>query len=178
MYLLIFFSLSIGIGKHHIVIFFNVWYVMILITVFVESTSAVVLSPSGNVSVCPGSQPSFRCSTNLRFLEWNITTYQSGMSHSRRHAFTSISQPNVQLTVNGNLFNITRISAAGSVQIISTVTTTVNKIVADTINGTRIRCTGREVGSSPTDNSTSVATVHVITPNIGMSIFNVCNNNY
>ena len=124
--------------------------------------SAVVLSPSGDVSVCPGGQISFRCSTNLRFLEWNITAYQSGMLGSRRHILTSISQSHVQLTINGDSFSITRISADGSYPIVSTVTA--DNVLAVTI---KIRCTGHEVESSLPENSTSVATVNVIMPSQG-----------
>ena len=62
----------------------------------------VILSPSGAVFVYPGGQLSFRCSTNLRYLEWNITVFQSltGMSDSRRQliTFVSVDSP---LTISG-----------------------------------------------------------------------------
>ena len=43
--------------------------------------------------MCPGGQLSFRCSTNLQYLEWNITVFQSltGMSDSRRQLITLVS---------------------------------------------------------------------------------------
>ena len=131
---------------------------------FIDTT--VILTPSGNVSVCPGSQLSFRCNTNRSFLEWNITAYQSGTSDSKRHILTSISQSHAQLTINGSSFSITRISADGFYPIVSTMTT--DNVLANPI---KIRCTGHEVGSSFSENSTSVATVNIIMPSQGMYIF-------
>ena len=124
-----------------------------------------MLSPSGEASMCPGDHLSFTCSTNLTFLEWNITTFQSGTS--RRQIMTAISQSNVQLTINGHSFSITRTSDDGSYPIVSTLV--VANIPADlTINSTRIRCAGQEVGRPLTENSTSVAVIHVIMPNLGI----------
>ena len=124
-----------------------------------------MLSPSGEASVCPGDQLSFTCSTNLTFLEWNITTFQSGTS--RRQIMTAISQSNVQLIINGHSFSITRTSDDGSYPIVSKLV--IANVPADlTINSTRIRCTGQEVGHPFTENSTSVAVIHVIRPNLGI----------
>ena len=127
-----------------------------------------MLSPSGEVFVCPGSQFSFRCSTNSSFLEWNITAYQSNVSHRYIVTSMAISQSNVQLTIHGHLFSITRISATGSLPIVSVMT--VANVLDNymmSVNGTRIRCTGREVDSSVSENSTSVAIIHIIMPSQG-----------
>ena len=131
----------------------------------------MTLSPSGVVSVCPGGQLSFRCSTNSSFLEWNITAnYPSDESH--RHIITSrLSHPDWQRTINGHLFSITRTSAAGSSPIVSAMT--VANVMDDltmSINGTRVRCTGHETESSVSENSTSLATIYVIMPSQGIII--------
>ena len=62
----------------------------------------VILLPSGTVFVCPGGQLSFRCSTNLRYLEWKITVFQllTGMSDSRRQLITLVSVDS-PLTISG-----------------------------------------------------------------------------
>ena len=41
-----------------------------------NSAEEVVLSPSGEISVCPGEDPGplvFMCTTNQCFIEWNVT---------------------------------------------------------------------------------------------------------
>ena len=37
---------------------------------------ATVLSPSKVTSVCPGEQLEFTCSTNLDYIQWNVTVVQ------------------------------------------------------------------------------------------------------
>ena len=120
--------------------------------------SQVMLSPSGDVSVCPGAQLSFRCSTNLRFLEWNITVN----IQSKRIPVTSLSQFSSPFIINGHSFNVTRNSADEAYSLISTVA--VSNVVAD-LNGTRVNCTEIE-GSTQVDSSTSVATINVLTPHL------------
>ena len=122
-----------------------------------------MLSPSGSVFACPGSQLSFTCSTNLDILEWNITV---GMLRSRRQLVTDISRFDLPLMINSHSFNVTRDSADRSKPIISTLTTSA---VTSDLNGTIISCTG--VGGS--ESSTMVATINVITPDIRMFEFSM-----
>ena len=103
---------------------------------------------------CPGSQLSFRCSTNFTFLEWNITIFQSGRHNSRRQLVTPVSQLDLHLTINGHIFNITRNSVYNAHPLISTLTVT--NVITD-LNNTRVNCT--DIGSSLAETSTSVATL-------------------
>ena len=125
--------------------------------------SRVMLSPSGDVSACPGSRFSFRCSTNLDILEWNITV---GMFPSRRQLVTDISRFDLPLMINSHSFNVTRDSSDRSKLIISTLTT--SAITSD-LNGTMIICT--DVGGA--ESSTLIATIKVITPDLSMFRFSI-----
>ena len=116
-----------------------------------------MLSPSGVVSVCPGGQFSFRCSTNLRFLEWNVTIFQSGRPDSRRQLVTATTELELDLLISGYLFNITKISAYNSKPLTSTLTIA---MVAINLNATRIKCA--EIGNSPTETSVSMAIINII----------------
>ena len=120
-----------------------------------------MLSPSGEVSVCPGGQISFTCSTNLGFLEWNVTVLQSEPpnSYSRRQLITPGSQLDLHLVINEHIFNITRNSTDNARPLVSTLT--VANAVAD-LSATKINCT--DIGSSITITSTSLATISVINP--------------
>ena len=119
--------------------------------------SQVMLSPSRDVSVCPGSQLSFRCSTNLSFLEWNVTTFQLGKPDSRRQLVTAATELELDLLISRHLFNITRTSAYNSYPLTSTLTVA---MVVTNLNATRIKCA--EIGNSPTETSASVATINII----------------
>ena len=122
-----------------------------VIIVFIESQ--VMLSPSGDVSVCPGGQLSFRCSTNLRFLEWNITVFRLGRSDSKRQLVTTVTELELDLMISGQAFNniITRNSALNLLPLISMLT------ISNTLAANKIKCT--EIGSSLVETSTSVATL-------------------
>ena len=120
--------------------------------------SNVVLSPSGEVSVCPGNQLSFSCSTNLGYLEWNVTMYQSGAPYSRKQRVYPTSSFAHSLMVNGYSFRVTRDSVDGSRPINSTLT--VN--ATTDLNGTDIYCSS-EQRSSP-----AAVTIHLITPDLSM----------
>ena len=125
-----------------------------------------MLTPAGELSVCPETQLSFRCNTNLTYLEWNVTIFQSGTPHSRTLLVFSTSFFTFPLFVNGHSFRVTRDSISGALPIISTLT-----VVDATVelNGTTIHCT--EERSSPTAealSSTLVASIHINTPNLSM----------
>ena len=106
--------------------------------------SRVMLSPSGEVSVCPGSQLSFTCSTNLRYLDWNITIFQplTGASDSRRQLLTFVSEDS-PLTISGYSFSVTRNSADNYYPPISTLTV---PSAVDDLHNAKINCT--EIGST------------------------------
>jgi hypothetical protein len=126
------------------------------------SVSRVMLSPSGEVFVCPGSQLSFRCSTNLRYLEWNVTIFQllTGTSDSRRQLLTYVSVDS-PLTISGYTFSVTRNSADKSYPLISTLT--VPSAVND-LHNAKINCT--EIGSTLAETNTSIAVINVINPDL------------
>ena len=122
--------------------------------------SQVMLLPSGEVSVCPGNQLSFRCSTNFSLLEWDITVFQSGVHHNRQQFVTPISPLHSTLTISSrHFFNIARSSDQNANPLISTLT--IVNAMAD-INATIINCT--EIGSSRAESSTSKATMNIINP--------------
>ena len=122
--------------------------------------SNVVLSPSGEVSVCPGNQLSFSCSTNLGYLEWNVIMYQSGAPYSRKQRVYPTSSFAHSLMVNGYSFRVTRDSVDGSRRINSTLT--VN--ATTDLNGTDIYC----YSSSEQGSSLAAVTIHLITPDLSM----------
>ena len=107
-----------------------------------------MLSPSGEVSVCPEGALSFRCSTNLDVLEWNITV---GMLPSRRQLVTGISRFDSPLMIKHHAFNITRNSTDGSRPIVS-ILAIANE--SRDMNGTRVSCT--DVGGPESESSTSI----------------------
>ena len=86
--------------------------------------SRVMLSPSGDVSVCPKSQVLFRCSTNSTFLEWIITISQSGRLRSKRQVITAKtgSLIDLDLIISEHVFNITKTSAYNSYPLESVLT--------------------------------------------------------
>ena len=121
-----------------------------------------MLSPSEDVFVCPGSQLSFRCSTNLRYLEWNVTLFRSlsGTSDSKRLLITSVSVDTL-LIISGYSFSVTRNSADNFYPLISTLTV---PSVVDDLSNAKINCT--EVGSSLAQTNTSIATINIISPDL------------
>lgn len=124
-----------------------------------------MLTPSGDVSACPGSQLSFRCSTTLPFLEWNITVVQSGIFHNEKLIVTSISQFDMPLHVTTHSFTVMRNSADRSYPLISTLT--IDNVVSS-LNDTRVNCT--EVGNSLAETDTSIATIHIISSDLSKYI--------
>ena len=125
-----------------------------------------MLSPSGEVFACPGSQLSFRCSTSLRYLEWNVTIFQplTGTSDSRRQllTFVSVDSP---LIISGHTLSVTRNSADNSYPLISTLTV---PSTVDGLHNARINCT--EIGSSLAEKDTSIAVINVISPDLSRFI--------
>ena len=111
-----------------------------------------MLSPSGDVPVCPGSRPSFRCSTNLTFLEWIITVPLSGSLQSRRQVVTADTQLALDLIIEGHVFNITRNSALGSYPLESVLTITNAMAI---LSATKINCTEKSL----VEKSSSLITV-------------------
>ena len=127
-----------------------------------------MLTPAGELSVCPGAQLSFSCSTNLTYLEWNVTVFQSGTPHSRTLLVFSTSFFTFPLFVNGHSFGVTRDSASGALPIVSTLT-----VVDATVdlNGTTIHCSTEERISPTALSSTLMASIHINTPNLSMLYF-------
>ena len=110
-----------------------------------------MLSPSGDVTVCPGSRPSFRCSTNLTFLEWIITVPLSGSFRSKRQVITADIQLDLDLVIEGHVFNITRNSTFGSYPLESVLTIANATAILSAI---KINCTEKS-----SDKSSSLITI-------------------
>lgn len=117
-----------------------------------------MLSPSGVVPVCPGGQLSFICSTNLTYLEWNITVSQSGKPKSEQQLVTAVTQFGLDLTISGHVFNIIRNSTLNSYPLVS-VLTVANAV--SSLAATKIKCT--EMGlSSLVEETSSIAIINII----------------
>ena len=114
-----------------------------------------MLSPSGDVTVCPGSRPSFRCSTNLTFLDWIITVPLSGSLQSRRQIVTANTQLALDLVIEGHVFNITRNSTLGSYPLESVLTIANATAI---LSATKINCTEKSSDKS----SSLIAIVDII----------------
>jgi hypothetical protein len=126
----------------------------------------VILSPSGEVSVCPGEDALFfMCTTNRSFIDWNVTLIlESGERISRTRLISSNIQVSVSpLVVKGTSFNIT--AQAGS---LLTSTLTAPEPVSD-LNGTEVSCTAIE--DSLVDAVTASTTIRVIEGGKYASIF-------
>ena len=124
-------------------------------------TEEVVLSPSGDVSVCPGedSEPLvFMCTTNRSFIEWNVTlVLESGERISRTRLVTSGIQVSAPLVITGISLNITiHGSVPGSRLLTSTLTAP--DPISD-LNGTEVSCTA--IDDSRDDAVTASTTIHV-----------------
>ena len=133
----------------------------------------VILSPPGEVSVCPGEDPGplvFMCTTNRSFIEWNVTlVLESGERISRRRLVTSGIQVSAPLVVNGISFNITvQGSITGSWLLTSTLTAP--EPISD-LNGTEVSCT--TIDRSLDDAVTASTTIHVSNGGKFVSI-NIC----
>ena len=106
--------------------------------------------------MCPGSRLSFRCSTNLTLLEWIITISQSGRPTSEKLAVTAETRLDLNLVIDGHVFNISRNSPYLSYPLVSVLT--ISNAVA-TLTATKINCTGR---AESAERSSSIAIIDII----------------
>ena len=85
--------------------------------------------------MCPGGHLSFNCSTNLNFIEWNVTISQSGRPDTRRQLaiVTPATKLESYLIINGHTFNITRSSPPDILPLTSTLA------VSNTVAATKIK---------------------------------------
>ena len=120
--------------------------------------SSTVLSTPEVVSVCPGKNLHFICSTNRSFIEWNITILrpESGQKESRSKLVSDIS-PVATLIVYGTVFNIARNSSLRSCPLTSTLS--VANVTTD-LNGTIVNCTSIE--HSTLEKNSLLTTIHII----------------
>ena len=116
----------------------------------------VILSPPGEVSVCPGEDSlAFMCTTNRSFIEWNVTlVLESGERISRTRLVPRKSSGQI-LMIKGTPFNITSIAGPGS---LLSSTLTAPEPITD-LNGTEVSCTA--IDESRDDAVTASATIHV-----------------
>ena len=115
-------------------------------------------NPAGVVSVCPGEDLHFICSTNLSIIEWNITVVQSesGQADSRTKFVTDISPPST-LVVSGISFTLTRNSTLRSRPLTSIAS--IANVTAGS-NGMIVKCTATEQLTS--ERESSLVTIDVI----------------
>ena len=111
------------------------------------------------VSVCPGGDLNFTCTTNLTFIEWTVAIYnstsQSTVSRTRLLSSTGQFDPLLNIIPANRTFIIARKSSEPFVTALS-----VQGVAAD-LNGTTVNCT--DIGrSSQAESSTSVTAIHVI----------------
>ena len=123
----------------------------------------MTLAPDGIVSVCPGGSLTFTCTTNRTFIQWTVTIYNSTselrISRTRLLSRTAQFDPVLNITRANRTFSIARTSNEPF-----TSTLSVQHVAAD-LNQTMINCT--DFGSSISEMSTSVTTIHVIGRKIG-----------
>jgi hypothetical protein len=84
----------------------------------------VMISPPGVASVCSGDQLELTCTTPGTFLEWNFFLVPEGGTTARRYDrtlhSTSFPAPS-DLEVNTITFTFSRISAEGSLPLVSRI---------------------------------------------------------
>ena len=114
--------------------------------------------------VCPGAQLDVTCSTDRKFLNWNITippsASDSGEAVNRSRLLSSTSQTSGLLMVGMKQFNI---SIRSTVDPFSSVLSYTNA-TAD-LNGTVINCSDK--GNSTEESDSSMVIVHITTADLG-----------
>ena len=116
--------------------------------------------------VCPDSDLVFTCSTERRFIEWNVTVIDSaGMRISRTRILSDTTQSRAlsPLIVIGKQFNLTIRTLVDMPHTLSSELLIFN--TSSDLNGTEIRCT--DYGNTQEDSSTSLSTLTVIGPEFG-----------
>ena len=115
-------------------------------------------SNPGAVSVCPGENLHFICSTNQSFIEWNITILQpeSGQKQSRTKLVSDIS-PLAMIIINGTTFDTARNSSSGSRPLISTLSVA---NVTSNLNETTVNCTS--IGHTTLEAESLITSIHII----------------
>ena len=114
----------------------------------------VIPLPHDTVSACPGEQLLFKCTvTNTTSLMWEVTIPLLGENNVGRRIVTYTTQMIQPITIlsyppMGISFNISRLSATGTLPIVSTlaVGNTMNGL-----NGTVVECSARQriISSQP-----------------------------
>jgi hypothetical protein len=100
----------------------------------------VMISP-GVASVCSGDQLVLTCTTSGKFLEWSFFLVPEGETMARRYdriLHSELAPATSDIEVNSITLTFSRISAEGSLPLISTI---VIDPVNDSLNGTEINCT-------------------------------------
>ena len=118
--------------------------------------------------VCPGAQLAVTCSTDRRFLNWNITippsASDSGEAVNRSRLLSSTSQTIGQLMVGMKQFNI---SITSTVDPFSSILSYTNA-TAD-LNGTVINCSDKD--NSTEESNSSMVIVHITPADLGRFIW-------
>ena len=115
----------------------------------------VTISPSQTASVCRGAQLELTCTTTGSLLEWSFLLVPEGEKTARPYARVLHSQSvpaTSDLEVNSIIFIFLRISAEGSLPVISRLL--INP-VTDELNGTLVNCTD-VLASETTSTSVSI----------------------
>ena len=152
-------SLIVECGKHATISTLSIMQVTIVLN-FMNVESGLTLSPPEVVSVCFGAELTITCSTDRRFLNWNVTippsASESGQAITRSLLFSSSTQNVGVLMVGTRAFNI---SITSTMDPFSSILSSTN-VTAD-LNETVIECSDR--GSTVKESRSSMANVHVIT---------------
>ena len=119
--------------------------------------------------MCPGERLAFTCSTEKDFLNWTATILHGSEYHSRSKLIPADSTAAVvPLVVGMNQFDIERINSSNrSLSIVSVLSVPATYVTSD-LNGTEILCT--DIGNTAADSSTSVTTINIIEPHLGIYI--------
>ena len=135
---------------------------IIIIVIFAESR--LTLSPRGVMWVCRGAQLNVTCSTDRKFLNWNVTippsASDSGEAVNRSRLLSPNSKVDGPLVVEMKAFNI---SITSTVDPFSSILSYTN-VTAD-LNGTVINCSDK--GNSTEESDSSMVIVHITTADLG-----------
>lgn len=114
----------------------------------------IYLLPRDTVSVCSNEELSFMCNASTDILTWSVTI--SG-NRAESRIVTNTAQNTVPIDISGTIFNISILSASGTLPLILLLSVT-NTTESD-LNGTKIECLAQF-----DDNTISkmVSTIHVI----------------
>ena len=131
-----------------------------------------MLLPSEVASVCPGERLEFVCTTDLDYIQWNVSVVQPRPDSRESQLISNIFNISTTNSFQLNMIQFTvarNITAeSGSHPLISTLSVA---NVTTSLNGTKVKCT--TFSESMMSVSVSSATIHVIQP-ISKLVYHIC----